>query len=352
MSTAELDPLFARVPVLAGRSCSVAELGGGLTNRNLRVTDRRRRRLRRADQLATSPSLLAIDRDNERHNTRAAWEAGVGAPGRRGAAGRQRPRRRLPPGTHARAGRHARPGVRAAHRGGRPRLHAGPAFQGTFDMRAIRRRYLTRGSGARLPLARRLPRPRPARRAPRGRDASRRPEPLVPCNNDLLAANFIDDGDEDLDHRLRVLGHERGELRARQHRERVRSSTRADHGRCSSRRTGARRRGSSWPARRPGRCWRGTAGRCGPRSRTASRRSTSTSGRGAWRSTTLPAPSCSARRTPELPATGLGAPMTLTLPDRAQRVVVIGGGVGGTRIAHHLAERGETDVAPARPRPS
>jgi len=31
------------------------------------------------------------------------------------------------------------------------------------------------------------------------------------------------------------------------------------------------------------------------------------------------------------------------LPDRA-RVVIIGGGVGGTSIAHHLAELGERDV--------
>ncbi|CAA9398727.1 MAG: Sarcosine dehydrogenase [uncultured Pseudonocardia sp.] len=35
--------------------------------------------------------------------------------------------------------------------------------------------------------------------------------------------------------------------------------------------------------------------------------------------------------------------MTTPLPDRA-RIVIIGGGVGGTSLAHHLAERGETDV--------
>ena len=37
------------------------------------------------------------------------------------------------------------------------------------------------------------------------------------------------------------------------------------------------------------------------------------------------------------------------LPDRA-RVVIVGGGVGGTSIAYHLAELGERDVAAARPR--
>ena len=42
-------------------------------------------------------------------------------------------------------------------------------------------------------------------------------------------------------------------------------------------------------------------------------------------------------------------PRPRELPDRA-RVVIIGGGVGGTSIAYHLAELGERDVAAARPR--
>ncbi|MCX6466365.1 MAG: FAD-dependent oxidoreductase [Pseudonocardiales bacterium] len=35
--------------------------------------------------------------------------------------------------------------------------------------------------------------------------------------------------------------------------------------------------------------------------------------------------------------------MTTPLPDRA-RILIVGGGVGGASVAHHLAERGETDV--------
>lgn len=35
--------------------------------------------------------------------------------------------------------------------------------------------------------------------------------------------------------------------------------------------------------------------------------------------------------------------MADALPDRA-RIVIIGGGVGGTGVAYHLAERGERDV--------
>ena len=192
MSTAELDPLFARVPVLAGRSCSVAELGGGLTNRNLHVTtDDGGDYVVRIS--SNESSLLAIDRDNERHNTRAAFEAGVGAP-----VVAALPEdnvlvvgflegRTLEPADIADPA--YVPRIAAAVRA----LHHGPGFHGTFDMRAIRRRYLdlVQQRGFRLPddyleLAPLVERVEAL--------LAVRPEPLVPCNNDLLAANFIDDG--------------------------------------------------------------------------------------------------------------------------------------------------------------
>ena len=192
MSTAELDPLFARVPVLAGRACSVAELGGGLTNRNLHVTtdDGGDYVVRISSNEST---LLAIDRANERLNTRAAWEAGVGAP-----VVAALPEdnvlvvgflqgRTLEPADIADPA--YVPRIAAAVR----RLHAGPEFAGTFDMRTIRRRYLdlVQERGFRLPddyleLAPLVERIEDL--------LAVRPEPLVPCNNDLLAANFIDDG--------------------------------------------------------------------------------------------------------------------------------------------------------------
>ena len=53
------------------------------------------------------------------------------------------------------------------------------------------------------------------------------PRPTVPCNNDLLAANFIDDGRAGLADRLRVQRQQRRLLRARQHRDRVRLHPRA-----------------------------------------------------------------------------------------------------------------------------
>ena len=196
MSTAGLDPvldvLLDRLPVLAGRRRTVDELGGGLTNRNLRVrTDDGGDYVVRIS--SNESTLLAIDRANERHNTAAAWEAGVGAP----VVASLPDEDVLVVGFLQ--GRTLEPAdlrdpvllrrVAAAVRS----LHAGPAFLGTFDMRAIRRRYLDLvvDRGFRIPagyleLAPLVEQLEDALTA--------RPEPLVPCNNDLLAANFIDDG--------------------------------------------------------------------------------------------------------------------------------------------------------------
>lgn len=187
------DALLDKIEVLAGKERTVVALSGGITNRNLRV--------RTADGAADvvvrissqESSLLAIDRANERHNTTAAWQAGVGAKvvqalpeddvlvvqfldGKTLEAPDVRDHDMVP---------RIAAGVRT--------LHQGPAFQGAFDMRQIRRRYLgiVTERGFRLPddyldLAPKVEALEDA--------MARRPEPLVPCNNDLLAANFIDDG--------------------------------------------------------------------------------------------------------------------------------------------------------------
>src|SRR5262249_37085736 len=75
------------------------------------------------------------------------------------------------------------------------RLHAGPRFSGDFDMFVIQRRYLSVADEHGFAI--------PARYrdfAGRVEDArgalAARPARTVPCNNDLLAANFIDDGQQ------------------------------------------------------------------------------------------------------------------------------------------------------------
>jgi thiamine kinase-like enzyme len=72
-------------------------------------------------------------------------------------------------------------------------LHAGPRFVGDFDMFDVQRRYLeiVRGSGFRLPddYLSFEPALRHIEQALRASASS-----SVPCHNDLLAANIIDDG--------------------------------------------------------------------------------------------------------------------------------------------------------------
>jgi thiamine kinase-like enzyme len=72
-------------------------------------------------------------------------------------------------------------------------LHRGPRFVNDFDMFDVQRGYLevVERHGFRLPDRYRelLPRMDDIRRA-----FAVRAEPTVPCNNDLLAGNFIDDG--------------------------------------------------------------------------------------------------------------------------------------------------------------
>ncbi|MBV8561550.1 MAG: phosphotransferase, partial [Actinobacteria bacterium] len=72
-----IDAVLESVPQLHDAS-SVEPLHGGLTNTNYKVTSPSGRYVVRISGKDTG--LLAIDRENETHNTIAAAEAGVGAP--------------------------------------------------------------------------------------------------------------------------------------------------------------------------------------------------------------------------------------------------------------------------------
>ena len=188
----QYDEVLDRLECLRGRPREVVELAGGLTNVNLKVTCDGQVVVVRVAQPGNE--LLAIDRDHEHHNSVAAAEAGVGAPVVEylpGAGlmvvgyidGRPFTDDDLRHGGHL-------PRVAAACR----QLHQGPRFVNDFDMFEVQRGYLevVERHGFRLPDRYRelLPRMDDIRRA----FAVRR-EPTVPCNNDLLAGNFIDDGD-------------------------------------------------------------------------------------------------------------------------------------------------------------
>jgi thiamine kinase-like enzyme len=188
----ELDLIFDQVPSLAGRPRAVTELPGGLTNRNFKITTANGTFVARV--AGGGSELLAIDRENEYRNSVRAAAAGVGAP----VIEYQRAAgvlvlgflegKTLANADVAEPARLAR--IAAACR----RLHAAERFDGDFDMFEIQRRYraVVAERGIRIPAGYDdlMERFDAAARALAVRD-----EGTVPCNNDLLAANFIDDGE-------------------------------------------------------------------------------------------------------------------------------------------------------------
>ncbi|MDF2824591.1 MAG: putative choline kinase involved in biosynthesis [Mycobacterium sp.] len=189
---AEVDALFDQIPVLAGPR-RIEELSGGLTNLNFKVTTPAGRFVARCTD--TSRNLLDIDRAAEHHNTCAAEKAGVGAP----------VIDYLPElgvlvlgfvdGKTLTNDDFQRPGVIAKAAHSCRQLHDGPRFQGDFDMFERQPAYLTtvRDNGFRMPAdylhyADRFAEIGAALRAT--------DQTTVPCNNDLLAANFVEDGDK------------------------------------------------------------------------------------------------------------------------------------------------------------
>ncbi len=63
---------------MAGRPRHLEELSGGLTNRNVKITTPDAVYVARCTD--TSSNMFGIDRDQDVYNTRAAEQAGVGAP--------------------------------------------------------------------------------------------------------------------------------------------------------------------------------------------------------------------------------------------------------------------------------
>jgi len=188
---APLDELLDRVPSLACRPRTVQELPGGLTNRNYKVTTPDGSFVARV--WSAGSELLAIDRDSEYRNSVIAAASGAGAPvidyrpddgvlvigyiqGRTLANSDV-----AVPANIARIARACR------------RLHSGGRFGNDFDMFDIQRRYasVVRARGFRIPAGYDdlMPQFQAIQRALAVRDAG-----TVPCNNDLLAGNFIDDG--------------------------------------------------------------------------------------------------------------------------------------------------------------
>ena len=186
-----IDEIVERVSLWRGRSVTVSELSGGLTNSNYRVDAPGGRYVVRVPGASTE--LLAIDRENERHNAEAASETGVSprvleyiqdvnvmvlefVEGQTMSPERLRTKE---------SARRMASSIR--------RLHSARRFRADFDMFRLTEFYVRvcAERDVRIPegFADRLPQVGEIERA-----FERRPMPPVPCHNDLLAENYIDDG--------------------------------------------------------------------------------------------------------------------------------------------------------------
>ena len=186
-----IEEVVDRVDAWRGRDVATVELSGGLTNTNHLVSVDGERYVARIPGRSTE--LLAVDRENERHNAAAAATTGVS------------PRIveviedldvmviEYVDGTTMSAEALRTPEQVRRVASSLRRLHAGPRFLNDFDMFRLTEFYLSvcDERGVRVPdgFREHLDDVAAIERA-----LGERPLRSVPCHNDLLAENYIDDG--------------------------------------------------------------------------------------------------------------------------------------------------------------
>ena len=191
MTVPSIEQVIAAIPDWAGRVVTAERIAAGLTNTNWRVVVDGMPFFVRIPGADTE--LLAVDRGNEIHNTIAAAAAGV-AP----QVVQTVPEWDVFALEWLDARTMSNEGLRVH---GMPQriaatlrqLHAGPRFRDDFDMFCVAERYLALVDERSIPIPTGyrehlglLPRIEVALAA--------KPLPSVPCHNDLLAENYLDDG--------------------------------------------------------------------------------------------------------------------------------------------------------------
>ncbi len=180
-----------RIPVFA-HVIGISPLGGGLTNVNYRVDTASGKYVMRVSN--SEPAVLGINRENERVNTIRAHQAGIG-----------------PAVLDALKDEHvlviswidaktlhgadicSQPELLPKIANALRTLHSGPEFQGEFHFPTVRSNYLKTVMENGYFLPDQYQAMETLILALESEIASA-PEELVPCNNDLLAENFMDDG--------------------------------------------------------------------------------------------------------------------------------------------------------------
>jgi thiamine kinase-like enzyme len=187
-----IEEVVSKIEDWQGKDISIQPLSGGLTNTNFRVNVDGTPYFIRVP--GESTELLAIDRNNEVHNTRAAAEAGVAPQVLYHLPGYNVMVLKFLDGQTMSKEALNQPGMPTRMAQALKRLHAGPRFYSDFNMFRLTEYYLKLcgergikipdGYPERMPIVARIE-----------AAMSVRPLPTVPCNNDLLAENYMDDGE-------------------------------------------------------------------------------------------------------------------------------------------------------------
>ena len=186
-----IEQVIAKIPDWQGRHVTAWPLSGGLTNTNYRVEVEGTPYFVRIPGAKTE--LLAVDRKNEYYNSKAAAEAGVGP----------KVRYHLPEydvmvlefidGETMSNQKLQSPGMPARIARSIKMLHAGPRFLTDFNMFRLTEYYLDICQQYEVTIPERYPE-RMLAVYQIEKAVSVHPLSTVPCNNDLLAENYIDDG--------------------------------------------------------------------------------------------------------------------------------------------------------------
>lgn len=186
-----IQEVVASIPDWKKKKVSIAPLSGGLTNSNFKVEVDGTLYFVRIPGASTD--LLAINRENEHYNTKAAHEAGVApkvlyyVPESSAMVleflnGKTMSKELL-----------GKPGMPTRMAKAIKKLHAGPRFLTDFNMFRLTEYYLQICSEHDITIPdgyqERLPTVTTIEQA-----MSVKPISTVPCNNDLLAENYMDDG--------------------------------------------------------------------------------------------------------------------------------------------------------------
>lgn len=174
-----------------GKNVSIETLSGGLTNTNYKVTVDGKPFFVRVP--GESTDLLAVDRKNEYFNSKAAAKAGVGPTVMYYLPEFQVMVLEFIEGKTMSKDALNAPGMPARMAKAIKQLHAGPRFLTDFNMFRLTEYYLKICADRSIPIPdgyfERMPTVKQIEGA-----MSVKPLATVPCNNDLLAENYIDDG--------------------------------------------------------------------------------------------------------------------------------------------------------------